>query len=81
MMKFFKEKVMTTKKLAVPKTKASVSATENRFTVFIEGDDIWGNEYIFSISSDGDVVLNDNHFSSKAEAAAAFEAIAAFLKK
>lgn len=76
---------MNTKvKTPVSKMSASVSPLESVFEVEINQSNspAWlGETFKFSISSDGSVVINDNEFSSKKQAAKALQTMADFLAK
>lgn len=60
-----------------------VKADRNVFSVEVSSpDDIWGNEsYELSIHANGDVVLNDHVFSSRANAITVLKSITTFLEK
>jgi len=64
------------------KTNISIEPLKSVFEVNVEGPSILDREsFVFSITSDGDVVINDNVFSSKAEAAKVLKAMSEFLSK
>lgn len=75
---------MVTKKdsVTIKAPKLSVNLDQNVFSVNYEGTNIWDNDrFEFTINSDGDVIVNDNVFSSKKQAADVLEAMAKFLRK
>lgn len=73
---------MTAKKTEVASPKVEVVADRNIFSVKIDNKNFFGPEiFEFTISSYGDVTINDNTFSSKNEAATVLEAMAKFLRK
>lgn len=59
-----------------------VKADRNVFSVTVDNPEtgFWGSTYEFAIHADGDVVLNDNTFSSREAAIAVFKSIATFLE-
>lgn len=72
---------MTVKK---PEIKVSVSPVESVFEVSMPSNTNigWLDDYFkFSVAADGTVVINDNEFSSKKQAAQALKAMADFLSK
>lgn len=59
-----------------------VKANRNIFSVAVNGDDsFWGGNYEFSVHSNGDVVINDNSFSSRETAISVLKSIVTFLEK
>jgi hypothetical protein len=59
-----------------------VKADRNIFSVSVEGSDsLWGSSYEFSLHSDGDIVINDNVFSSRETAISVLKSIVTFLEK
>lgn len=71
------------KKVTNPKFEFKVSPIESSFEVAVPGASAfgWDESFRFSVGADGSVVINDNEFSSKKQAAQALEAMSAFLKK
>lgn len=63
------------------KTNISIEPLKSVFEVNVEGPSILDRAFVFSITSDGDVVINDNVFSSKAEASKVLKAMSDFLAK
>jgi hypothetical protein len=60
-----------------------VKADRNVFSVNVDTpENIWGNDsYELSIHANGDIVLNDNIFSSRDTAISVLKSITAFLEK
>lgn len=59
-----------------------VKADRNIFSVSVEGNDsLWGSSYEFSLHADGDIVINDNVFSSRETAISVLKSIVTFLEK
>lgn len=71
------------KKVTNPKFEFKVSPIESSFEVAVPGASAfgWDESFRFSVGADGSVVINDNEFSSKKQAAQALEAMVTFLKK
>jgi len=71
------------KTIVAPKVSIKVSPVESSFEVAVPDgtNKVWGESFRFSIGADGTVIINDNQFSSKKQAAQALEAMSAFLKK
>lgn len=71
-------------KVTAPKLTAKISPLESVFEVEVNDSltNAWfGETFRFSISPDGTVVINDNEFNSKKQAAKALQAMADFLNK
>lgn len=69
-------------KAANVKTNIKVSPLTSVFEVEVDGPGVLDYDtFKFSVSSDGDVTINDNVFSSKAEAAKVLKTMADFLAK
>jgi len=75
---------MTTKKPAAKKPVVSATIRENRAVYEVEVpdlDSLWPDTYQFSIFPDGEVVINDDRFSTTKVAATALRQMADFLDK
>ena len=78
---------MTTKKAAANKEAVRVTATvkENRAVYEVEVPDVlndfWPETFQFSVFPDGEVVINDDRFSTTKIAATALRQMADFLDK
>jgi hypothetical protein len=60
-----------------------VKADRNVFSVTVDNPEItglWGSTYEFAIHADGDIVINDNTFSSREAAITVLKSIATFLE-
>lgn len=71
-------------KVTSPKMTAKISPLESVFEVEINESPAtawFGETFKFSVSPDGTVVINDNEFNSKKQAAKALQAMADFLNK
>jgi hypothetical protein len=75
---------MTTKKPAAKKPVVSATVKENRAVYEVEVPDLdsmWPDTFQFSIFPDGEVVINDDRFSTTTVAATALRQMADFLDK
>ena len=75
---------MTTKKTAAKKPLITASVKENRAVYEVEVPDLdsmWPDTYQFSVFPDGEVVINDDRFSTTKVAATALRQMADFLDK
>jgi len=75
---------MTTKKPAAKKPLITASVKENRAVYEVEVPDLdsmWPDTYQFSVFPDGEVVINDDRFSTTKIAATALRQMADFLDK
>jgi len=76
--------MMTTKKPAAKKPLITASVKENRAVYEVEVPDLdsmWPDTYQFSVFPDGEVVINDDRFSTTKIAATALRQMADFLDK
>jgi hypothetical protein len=76
--------MMTTKKPAAKKPLISASVKENRAVYEVEVPDLdsmWPDTYQFSVFPDGEVLINDDRFSTTKVAATALRQMADFLDK
>ena len=75
---------MTTKKPAAKKPLITASVKENRAVYEVEVPDLdsmWPDTYQFSVFPDGEVLINDDRFSTTKVAATALRQMADFLDK
>ena len=75
---------MTTKKPAAKKPLITASVKENRAVYEVEVPDLdsmWPDTYQFSVFPDGEVLINDDRFSTTKIAATALRQMADFLDK